>query len=186
MRLFVALDIPGEVRERLAALVARLRAAAAARWTRVEGLHVTLKFVGETPPEKAEQIRAALSAVHTGEVVELSFRGVGFFPNERRPRVFWAGIEANSALAALAGEVDARLAPLGIPAESRPFHPHLTLARFDSPDGAAALLRALEPLGPVEFGRARCAEFHLYRSRLLPGGAQYERLASFPFAEIPA
>jgi RNA 2',3'-cyclic 3'-phosphodiesterase len=184
MRLFVALDIPAEVRERLAALVARLRSTAPARWTRVEGLHVTLKFVGESPPEKAEQIRNALSAVHPGKIVEMSFRGVGFFPNERRPRVFWAGIEANDALAVLAAEVDERLVPLGIPAESRPFHPHLTLARFDTPDGASALLRALEPLGAVEFGGARCSEFYLYRSRLLPGGAQYERLASYRFAEM--
>jgi len=183
VRVFVALDIPADVRERLGSLVGRLRGVAAARWTRIEGVHVTLKFIGEAPPEKVEQIREALATIHTGETVELRFRGVGFFPNERRPRVFWAGIEANDALARLAAEVEQQLVPLGIPAESRPFHPHLTLARFDSPNGAPALLRALEQEGGFEFGETRTDVFHLYRSQLKRGGAQYERLASFPFAE---
>ncbi len=195
MRVFVALDIPEDVRERLAHLVARLRGvpasagtgpmsrAARARWARVEGLHVTLKFIGESREEKVEEIRAALATIHTGRTIEMSFRGVGFFPNERHPRVFWAGIESGNELAALAGEIERRLVPLGIAAESRPFHPHLTLARFDSSQGAPALIRALEGLGPFEFGQATSGEFYLYRSQLKRGGAEYERLASFPFAE---
>ncbi len=189
MRVFLALDIPGEVRERLAGLVARLRAAARARWTRIDGLHVTLKFIGEIPEPKVEEIRGALSGLRTGKTIEMSFRGVGFFPNERHPRVFWAGIEADNELAALAGEIERRLVPLGIPAESRPFHAHLTLARFDPRHGASGtgtLVRALAELGPFEFGRASSREFYLYRSHLKRGGAEYERLASFPFAEAAA
>jgi RNA 2',3'-cyclic 3'-phosphodiesterase len=186
VRLFIALDIPEDVRERLANLVAGLRAAARARWTRVEGLHVTLKFIGEASEEKAEEIRGALAAIRTGKAIEMSFRGVGFFPNPRHPRVFWTGIEAGEELAALAEEIEARLVPLSIPAESRPFHAHLTLARFDSPQAAPAFIRALEGLGPFEFGRGSSSEFYLYRSQLKRGGAEYERLASFPFAQAAA
>jgi 2'-5' RNA ligase len=186
MRVFVALDIPEDVRERLASLVARLREAARARWTRIEGLHITLKFIGEASPEKVEEIRNALAGIRTGKAIEMRFRGVGFFPNERRPRVFWAGIEAGDELRALAQEIEQRLVSLGMPAESRPFNAHLTLARFDSPRGAEALVRMLEGLGPFEFGHATSREFYLYRSHIKRGGAEYERLATFPFAEAGA
>jgi RNA 2',3'-cyclic 3'-phosphodiesterase len=187
MRIFVALDLPEEVRQALAQFAAGLRACCAgARWTRPEGIHVTLKFIGETKTERVESIQTALAGVHSPHAVDLRFRGAGFFPDARRPRVFWAGVEASPNLTELASAVEAALQPLGIPPETRPFAPHLTLARFKSEDGLAQLLKALEQSPAREFGAARATEFHLYQSILKPNGAHYLRLASFPFTEAAA
>jgi len=93
-------------------------------------------------------------------------------------------VESSSNLAALAAEIESALEPAGIPRESRAFAPHLTLARFDSqngPKGAEKLVSAAEELKSHEFGAARESKFHLYQSVLKPSGAEYRRLAAFPF-----
>ena len=181
MRLFVALDIPEDVRAAIAALVTKLRdTCREARWVRIEGAHVTLKFIGEVPNEKVAEIKTALATVPFSSPIGITYRGLGFFPNERRPRVLWAGIEAGAELGALAVAVETALEPLGIAREQRAFSPHLTLARFDSPKGLDRLREAIAAFGPLEFGRAQAREFHLYLSVLKRGGAEYTRLASFP------
>jgi len=188
VRLFVALEISSDVRGNLAALLKELRAleppssAKRMRWVRPENLHVTLKFIGEAAPEKLEAIDAALSAVHSAQPVELRFRGLGFFPKEKRPRVLWAGIEASPNLAAIAGGVDQHLEKAGFPRESRPFTPHLTLARFEPPSIARELHAAVQENAARDFGLLRTGEFHLIESKLKPSGAEYTTLRSFPFA----
>jgi 2'-5' RNA ligase len=183
VRLFVALDIPAEVRAAVAALVVKLRPSCRnARWVRTEGAHITLKFIGEVPPEKTKAIEAALAPIQTPAPIEMNFRGVGFFPNDRHPHVFWAGIEAGRELSELAAAVESSLEPLGIAREQRAFSPHLTLARLESPRGLDALRAAIAWAGPVEFGRTTAREFHLYQSILKPSGAEYTRLAAYPFA----
>ena len=183
MRLFVAMDIPEDVRSSLAALAAKLRLAYRnARWARIESLHVTLKFIGETSPEKTAEIKTVLASIPSRAPTEINFRGLGFFPNERRPRVLWAGIDATTDLAELAAAVETSLGALGIPREERAFSPHLTLARFDTPRGLDALHAAIDVAGSLEFGATTAKEFHLYQSVLKPGGAEYTRLASFSFA----
>jgi len=178
------MDIPDEVRRALREFVAKLEPQCrGARWTRLEGIHVTLKFIGEASPEKVEFIKRALSGVQSASAVEMTFRGVGFFPNAKHARVLWAGIEATANLAELAAEIEKRMEHLGIRREGRAFHPHLTLARFKSEEGLAHLHETLEKLGAAEFGRMQSGEFHLYESRLKPGGAEYSKLASFPFVE---
>jgi RNA 2',3'-cyclic 3'-phosphodiesterase len=182
MRLFVALDIPEAVREAIGALVAKLRQAFPhGRWVLIEGAHVTLKFIGEVPSDKIGPIEAALKTIRLPNPIEMTFRGAGFFPNEKRPRVFWSGIAAGAGLGALASLVDQALEPLGIAREKRAFSPHLTLARLDSPRGLDDLRKAVAASGPLEFGRAVAREFHLYQSVLKPTGAEYTRLATFGF-----
>ena len=192
MRLFVALEVPIEVRDGFAALIKELRAADSsfsknrARWVRPENLHVTLKFIGHVDSGRADGIRAALGEVRSDRGVELRFRGLGFFPNEKRPKVLWVGIEASPNLATLANEIDARLHKLGILGETREFAPHLTLARFDPPgisEGLSAI--AKENVGR-EFGAVRTGEFHLFESKTKPIGAEYTHLASFSFAKAEA
>lgn len=184
MRVFVALDIPGEVRGAIGELIRALEPTCrGARWVRVEGMHVTLKFIGEAPPEKVERIQAELSGVRSAASVEMNFRNAGFFPNAKHPRVFWAGIETSANLDELAAEIEKRMERLGIPREQRPFKPHLTLARFKSEEGLPRLHEALQRLGPLEFGGTVTNEFHLYQSTLKRGGAEYTRLATFPFVE---
>ena len=187
MRLFVAIEIPDELRRAIAEFLAAMRPHAPhARWVRPEAIHVTLKFIGEASAEQMEAIRRALVPIRFPAPVEMEFRGTGFFPAERRPRVFWLGIQANASLADLAGAVDRQLEPLGVARESRAFVPHLTLARFERPQESGDLPHALGEANRRSFGRILAREFHLYESRLLREGAQHIRLETYCFAPEPA
>ncbi|MGC2529758.1 MAG: RNA 2',3'-cyclic phosphodiesterase [Candidatus Acidiferrum sp.] len=191
MRLFVALEIPAAVRENLATLVKELSALSSQvpgkrpHWVRPENLHVTLKFIGEVANAKLEGIRGALSEVRSSAPVEMDFRGLGFFPNDKRPRVLWAGLKASPNLPAVAADVDRALETQGFAREQRAFAPHLTLARFE-PSGMHEKLRAaIRKRAELEFGSCQASEFHLIESKLKPSGAEYTALASFPFTPEP-
>jgi 2'-5' RNA ligase len=186
MRVFVAMEVPEEVKSKIREFVEKMerecQGARGARWARVEGMHVTLKFIGEVAAEKVEQIKKELEGVRSAAAVEMNFRGVGFFPNAKHPRVFWAGIEATPNLTEIAAEIEKWLEKIGIPREGRAFRPHLTLARFKSEEGLPKLREAIEKAGAMEFGEARSSEFYLYESKLLRGGAVYTRLETVTFA----
>jgi RNA 2',3'-cyclic 3'-phosphodiesterase len=94
MRLFTAIDLPAEMLEKLGEFLARLRPLAKLRWTAVENLHITTKFIGEWPESRIEDMKTALGRVHQSGPIDVAVRGVGWFPNLQRPRVFWAGVEA--------------------------------------------------------------------------------------------
>ncbi|HSM86801.1 MAG TPA: RNA 2',3'-cyclic phosphodiesterase [Candidatus Limnocylindrales bacterium] len=180
MRIFIALDIPAQIRARIHEYRERVKACAPeARWTRVEGLHVTLKFIGEVKEEKLEKIKACLTGIKAGPF-EVNFKNAGFFPTPKSPRVFWVGVEAGEELAGLAAAIDRELEKLGIEKESRAFHPHLTLARAGS---GPQTLKGLAPLLSLEpaphFGTMTAREFWLYRSELGRGGAKYTKLEKF-------
>jgi 2'-5' RNA ligase len=182
VRVFVAIDISEAARCAIRAYVAKLKLASESpRWVRPEGMHITLKFVGEAKPGLVEQIKSELRGVRSPAPVELRFRGIGYFPNERRPRVLWVGIEASENLADLATDIETRMAKIGIEPESRKFSPHLTLARIESPSGLASLQREIERLGSPDFGKERTQEFFLFQSVLKRGGAEYTKLEAFPF-----
>jgi 2'-5' RNA ligase len=192
VRIFVALDIPKAVRDALAEVCRRLEPSCrSARWVQFSGAHVTLKFIGEVPQPEVERIRTALENLRARRSPELRpfplrFSGLGFFPSERRPRVFWAGIEGGPPLAALAAAIETQLEPLGIPREKREFHPHLTLARLESPQGIDPLSSAAAEFAATEFGSTTVTEFYLYQSVLKSSGAEYTRLTTFPFLSEPA
>jgi RNA 2',3'-cyclic 3'-phosphodiesterase len=177
MRLFIALDIPAEVRAALTNYMERARALAPeARWARVEGLHVTLKFIGHVDDSMAEKIKAALSAIKAAQF-EVKFAWVGFFPNPNAGRVFWAGVDGGDHLPRLASTIDAALEKLGFERETKPYHPHLTLARTSSRP-----LRELKPLlsdPPPQFGTMTAREFFLYQSQPQKGGSKYTKLERF-------
>ena len=183
MRLFVALEIPSEVRENLAALLDSLRSISKdPRWVRPQNLHVTLKFLGEVAEAKVEDIRNALREIRSEQVATLDFRGLGFFPNEKHPRVFWAGIEASANLKTIAANIDGPMEKLGIPREQRPFSPHLTLARFERPGLPEALRQAIAANMELAFGSLQTNEFHLIQSELRRSAAEYTTLERFQFA----
>ena len=187
MRLFVALEIPSTVRENLADLLKSLRTVSPqTRWVRPENLHVTLKFIGEVPETKLAAIRSALAGARSDQIVTLDFRGLGFFPNEKHPHVFWAGITASPNLKTLAADIDGATEKLGIPREQRPFSPHLTLARFEPPRLPEKLRAAILENAAREFGTLRTSQFHLIESKLKPSGAEYTTVESFPFAAAEA
>jgi RNA 2',3'-cyclic 3'-phosphodiesterase len=191
VRLFVALDLPPEVHQELRELIEGLKKLCLdARWVRPEGIHITLKFIGHVDPAKAELICQALEPIRSDRPVEMQFHAMGFFPNERRPRVAWCGVEGSPNLAKLAADIDAAVEPLGIARESRAFTPHLTLARIDPEKVRHAqiekLVEAAKKFESAAFGAAREIEFHLYESVTKPSGAEYKRLQSFPFLKGPA
>jgi 2'-5' RNA ligase len=193
MRLFVALDIDDSIRDRIARFLDGVSGFAPdARWVRPESLHVTLKFIGEKPDDDVAEIKQALETI-AADPLELNFRGYGFFPGARAPRVFWVGIEAGANLNSLAAAVDEKLAPLNIPKEEHAFNPHLTLARGGGGSGSPRKQKSDRPnqsfqhlqekLGALpapEFGAMTAREFFLYQSQLLPGGSKYTKLAGFP------
>ena len=186
MRIFIALDIPAEIRARITEYMDRARGyAPEARWARPEGLHVTLKFVGEVNDAKVQEIRSALAGVRA-QPFEVKFSGAGFFPTPKSPRVFWIGVDGGDALSHLARAVDNVTHQLGIAKEERAFSPHLTLARAGSGSGSAHQLRPLQYLLEKEempqFGTMTAQEFWLYRSELARGGAKYTKLESYQIA----
>ena len=191
MRLFVALDIDPEIRGRIAQFMDGVREFAPdARWVSAESLHLTLKFIGEWPPEKLDDLKRALGGVR-GQPAEITFSGTGFFPTPKSARVFWIGIQAGPELASLAVAVDTATSSLGIEKEQRAFTPHLTLARTGSgrpqrmsSDRTNSSFRRLQEkltaMPAPAFGTMSPREFYLYESKLSPKGAVYTKLASFP------
>ena len=195
MRVFVALDIDDSIRERIARFLDGVSGFAPdARWVRAESLHVTLKFIGEKPPEAVEAIAHALVAI-SAHSFDITFRGYGFFPTPKAARVFWIGMDSASPLRALAQSVDDAVAGLDIAREQHDFHPHLTLARGAGGSGAPRwrktdhpnqnfqqLQQTLAALPSPEFGTMAAREFCLYQSQLMRGGSRYTKLAHFPLA----
>jgi RNA 2',3'-cyclic 3'-phosphodiesterase len=181
MRLFIAIELTNEIRKAVEELLGELRKAAPkAKWVRAENLHVTLKFLGRTEPDKLEAIQNALGSLRSPEPVALEFRGLSFFPHAKRPRVFWMGMNASSNLPVLAEAIDHAVHKLGFPLETRPFAPHLTLARFEPPGLPAKLGPAVTENSTRNFGSLTAQEFYLIESKLKPTGAEYTTLQSFP------
>ncbi len=182
MRLFTGIALPEPILERLERVLARLRPTAQLRWSPVENLHITTKFIGEWPDERLSEVHQALTALPPRSPIPISVEGLGWMPNPHNPRVFQAGVHAGSQLAALAADTENALAPLGIPAETRPYSPHLTLARISRAAPLTAIRKAIEKLESVEFGAFEADRFLLYRSQTKPTGSVYTTLAEFELA----
>jgi len=182
MRLFVAVNLPSEIRERLAAVQDSLRRAQAeVSWVRAENIHVTLKFLGETEEKRLERIRPALDEVaNAGAPFSMELSGVGSFGG-RIPRVVWVGVgDGAEPLIQLAGRVEAALARVGFPKERRGLTAHLTLGRVRSPKNAEALLASLQEFRAEKFGTVAATQFELMQSELRPTGSVYTVLEKFP------
>jgi RNA 2',3'-cyclic 3'-phosphodiesterase len=183
VRLFIAIEIPENIRTGFASLLNEFRAIAPqVKWVRAENLHVTLKFLGETDSAKLGALQNELTTIRSAQPVNLEFRSLGFFPNDKRPRVFWAGMEASANLKSLAADVDQATHRLGFPLEERPFTPHLTLARFPLSGIPPKLLQASQEKSAQTFGSLSTREFHLIESKLKPTGAEYTTVQTFRFA----
>jgi 2'-5' RNA ligase len=176
MRLFVALDLPWLLRERLASLSAV--AVPGARWVPAENMHLTLRFIGETPAHRAEDIDHALTALRVRSFA-VTLTGVGTFAKAGRPTALWVGVDRNPQLAHLQNKIETALQRCGLEPERRKFQPHVTLARLDNP--AEAKLAAFvqmhnlfkaEPM-PVQ-------HFTLFSSRLGKEQSVYTAEVEYP------
>ena len=190
VRAFVAVDLPEDVERAMGTAAQILRDARieGLRVVRPEGVHLTLKFLGDVPESRVEEIGHVVSETVAGHrQFEIWTGGFGAFPNSRRPQVLWVGIEGRlELLMRLEADVDAALGGLGFPMEARPFHPHLTLARLDRRMPAPARrasLDALESTGLTAGMRIRVDTVSLIQSILGRGGARYVRLSTARLAE---
>ncbi|HUS83457.1 MAG TPA: RNA 2',3'-cyclic phosphodiesterase [Dehalococcoidia bacterium] len=187
LRLFVACELPPEALEALARVQSDLRdqGAGRLRWVRPEGVHLTLKFLGGVASAKAERVIDALAkAIVEPFTLNLRFDRLGSFGGRMRLRVLWVGLAGDvEELASLAETVEKALKPLGFPRETRPFAPHLTLARVPDDMGIEERSRLADLVAAYKLPSQpsmTISEVALMQSFLQPGGARYEQRAAFP------
>ena len=178
MRLFLAVDLPDQVRHELAAVQNALKPLTdSARWVSADSIHITLKFLGEVPEKVVDEIDTALAGL-SWKPFTVTVHGVGFFPGNRSPRVFWAGMEAPT-MQDLAEELDSRMERLGFDKEKRAFRPHITLARARDTRIDSALVTGASQYEEHAFGSFTADRVFLFKSNLKPSGSVYEKLKEY-------
>lgn len=179
MRVFTAVEIPTSLHPAIAAL--RDNRLAGARWTNRHQWHITLHFIGEV--ESIEPIQAAIQNV-TYEDFSLALGGIGTFPPRGKPRILWGGVTAPQALQALHHQLGEALKQTGFVPEQRPYHPHLTLARFKQAAPSRQALQAYREqhsnFATVPF---QAKAITLYESELTSTGARYHIRSQHPLTD---
>jgi 2'-5' RNA ligase len=186
LRAFIAIELPKDLRAQLAEVIARLSRTApegAVRWVRADGIHLTLKFLGDMPVSQTDQMQDMLRlAAREAEPFECKASGIGCFPSARQPRVIWAALhEPTGSLGHLQRAVEAGAARLGYPKETgeRGFKPHVTLGRLGRQAGPADVRRVAEAVQTAavgDLGSLVVEAISLMKSELRPGGSVYTRL----------
>lgn len=180
IRTFIAIGLPEFVLQAIAKTQETLRGSGLdIRWVRREGIHLTLKFLGDIDRDDVGKIQAAMEEAAKGiSPFTLTGDGVGVFPDFRRPRVIWAGISGDvQALFALQSALESQLKGLGFPKEKRHFKGHLTMGRVKDRVDRTKLQESLEGLARFETGSFTVKSVVLFQSTLRPQGAVYTRLA---------
>lgn len=182
VRSFVAIEIPAEVKRKLAGLSESLRAEGVrASWVREANLHLSLRFLGEITTEERQQIESELAQVCVGIAhMQLAVEGCGAFPNARSPRVVWAGISGElEPLDALAVAVETAACSAGLEPMPKRFRPHVTLGRIRESGRVSATATVLEKHAEFSGGAIPVGRVSLFASELRPAGAKHTRLQSF-------
>jgi len=188
IRAFIAIELPKITRDALGDLQARLTAHApkdSVRWVKPDHIHLTLKFLGQVPTAQIDSITAALKHAVAGmRVFPFEVMNAGCFPDERRPRVVWVGVdEPTGVLHALQRAIELATVPLGYPSEPRSFQPHLTLgraARDLKPADLHKLGEAVKAMKVGLLGHVHADEVVLFQSDLATSGPRYTALAHVP------
>ena len=188
IRTFIAIDLPPDVKQSLADFTETLksRGLTGIRWVRPEGVHLTLKFLGNIPPDMPTHILSTLQATTKNHApFSLTLGSFGVFPNPSNPRVLWVGLKGDlDALAQLQTSVEEQCSSLGLDPDRRPFRPHLTLGRVRrtlTPPQRALIHDALQNKTNTDAPRWTIREIHLIHSTLTPHGAIYRSLGAIPF-----
>ncbi len=182
IRSFIAIEIPEPVRRNIGDLQKKLKQASAdVKWVRPEGIHLTLKFLGNISLPDVEKLAQALSSVvESHEPFELRILGLGGFPTGRNPRVLWVGVDRGAEKAlSLQRAIEEKAGEVQFPPENRAFKPHLTLGRVRSSKGREALSQMMEIHKNIEIGTFQADAVFLFRSELKPSGAVYTKLKTF-------
>ena len=186
LRAFIAVDLPFEIRDAIGRAMAPLQKGIGSivRWVAMENMHLTLKFLGDVSPSNVEMLSQMLQAeADLFNCFDLRLSGLGSFPNLKRPRVIFIGIQAPPTLEALQRGIESASRRLGYESEERGFSPHLTIGRLRQNVTATeqqAIRRALEETRIDSLGTARVDSVHLYKSDLKPSGSVYTKLCSAP------
>lgn len=175
-RLFIAIELPDELKRALGRLQVDLPGG---RWVPRDQLHLTLAFLGNQEENLIERLKGTLSTICEDEF-RIVFSTTGAFPNVRRPRVIWVGVQPERRLERLAERVRDVVASCCVLLEDRPFTPHITLARFKGPTAGSAISEWVRDVSPEVNHAMDVSEFILYESRLTSGGAVHTPLARFP------
>jgi len=181
MRLFTAIDLPPHVLLPLQRLLMELRPKALINWSPPENLHVTLKFIGQWPESRLDELHDALSSLPPRDSFEVNVDEICWVPNEGYPRLLWATVSGGDRLLELAHEMEERLLALGIAKENRRFTPHVTLARIKKPVPLRPLQQKLRQTGSASFGGFRAASFELFRTDPGPNSSTYRKLREYRF-----
>lgn len=185
MRCFLAIELPPEVIRRLSQLSARLRRCPVkASWVRPEHMHLTLRFLSDINDAQAQGItdflRDALAETHP---FTLLVQAIGAFPNLRRPSIVWAGIGPLAGpLETVQAHCERAAERAGLAPETKPFHPHITLARIKDPRSPVDVTHAIERERTFTAGEFSVRGVSLFKSELTPRGPHYTRLEEFSFA----
>jgi RNA 2',3'-cyclic 3'-phosphodiesterase len=183
LRLFIAIDIPEQIRKAIGELLDILKKYDAdVKWIPPENIHLTLKFLGSTPDSIVTRIQEALlPLVSSYEPFYITIRSTGVFPNKKYPRVIWIGIVDSDILKELRDRIENAMSLLGFQREDKAFHPHLTLGRVQAQRGMISLMGELELFHDRQFGTFRVDQVKLMKSELKPKGAEYRCLHTIPF-----
>jgi 2'-5' RNA ligase len=196
LRAFIAIQLSDELKGQIGSVQAELRrevsgsgrrgTAVKIGWTQPEGIHLTLKFLGDIQETQVEALREILHRVGaSARPFTLEARGLGAFPNPRAPRVIWLGLHGShddmAELRRLHAAVEDGVAGLGLPKEARVFTPHLTLARIRDRVEAGALEPVLTAQQNRIVGGFVASSVELIKSELRPSGAVYTTLVEVPF-----
>ena len=186
MRLFLAIDLPQEVLFRLDRLISALRPEAFIKWSPLDNLHITTKFIGDWPEGRLGELHDTLQELTPREPFEIELRGLGWFPNERSPRVLWAGVEGGEKLQQLVSDTNERLGALNVERDERPFSPHLTLARLKNPVPLGSLRKKINEMQPAELGSFLVLRFALFRSDPGSNASVYRKLREYSLQSVLA
>ena len=188
MRLFLAIPVREEIIESVGKGIDRLRETrAAVRWVKPEGVHLTVRFLGETAEDRVDTLIEVISSVcGTFHPFPLWVEGLGAYPDIRRPRVIWAGVrETSGVLARLGAATEKVVTEVGWEKEKRGFSPHITLGRVKGSINLPRLTEAMRSLADEHWGDQEVEDLVLFRSRLKPEGAVYEIVHRFCLGKIP-
>jgi RNA 2',3'-cyclic 3'-phosphodiesterase len=186
IRAFIAADLSPEIIDKICLTVEGLKPRIGAiRWLPKTNLHLTIKFLGDIESSQVESIGKALQVeLKLFPRCTISAKGLGVFPDLRRPKIFWVGLIGDE-LTTLAAKVESTLLPLGFAPEQRAFTPHLTIGRWRQSDRPAKTLQQeLEKWRNFEFGTCALEQIILFESLLKPEGATYYKLATVPLATV--
>jgi len=179
VRLFTGISIDSGTLNNLDRLLNELRPLAQVKWSPVENLHITTRFIGEWPEARLGELEAALSAIQAVGPFEIKISGLDYYPDGARPRVLFAGVAAAPELSRLAEATSEVLAAIGLAREERDYSPHLTLARIRN-ENIHKLRERIKNMSITEFGKFEVREFHLYLSKTSPHGSVYSKLRTYP------